>query len=74
MQLRIKLCLNVTCKSGINIIINTILCNNLYLINLHLKSERHTKSTNSYEPKQSDIRGLFEPQTSSRFDQQFCKS
>ena len=29
LQLRIKLCLNVTCKTGINIIINTILCNNL---------------------------------------------
>ena len=29
LQLRIKLCLNVTCKTSINIIINTILCNNL---------------------------------------------
>ena len=46
----------------------------IYLINLHLKSERHTKSTNSSEPKQSDIHGLLEPQTPSRFDQQFCKS
>ena len=46
----------------------------IYLINLHLKFERNTKSTNSSEPKQSDIRGLLEPQTPSRFDQQFCKS
>ena len=44
----------------------------MYLFN-KLKSERHTKSTNSSEPKQSDIRGLLEPQTP-RFDQQFCKS
>ena len=41
---------------------------------MHLKSERHTKSTNSFEPKQPDIRGLLEPQTPARFDQQFCKS
>ena len=45
----------------------------IYLINLHLKSEMHTKSTTSSEPKQSDIRGLLEPQTPSRSDQQFCK-
>ena len=28
----------------------------------------HTKSTNFSEPKQSDIRGLLEPQTPSRLD------
>ena len=28
----------------------------------------HTKSTNFSEPKQLDIRGLLEPQTSSRLD------
>ena len=28
----------------------------------------HTKSTNFSEPKQSDIRGLLEPQTPSQLD------
>ena len=35
LQLQIKLCSNVTCKTGINKILNIILCNNLKkLINI----------------------------------------